>query len=152
MTCRTREPMSRGPRQNQPDDPSYPVDGVFGCYHGRAVWQPEASVNGLGKSGHIPPIKEAAMADDRERQQDERNPDEQGGVGRREDVRGSGVYPLSHSEGASDDAILHGETSWGQGERGAEGYQDHGTSEINTWREVAPDQAPDDDEGDAVIG
>ena len=51
-----------------------------------------------------------------------------GGVGRREDVRGSGVYPASGPlpEG---DAPYHGEASWGQGERGAEGYEDHGDSE-----------------------
>lgn len=52
-----------------------------------------------------------------------------GGVGRREEVRGSGVYPASgpHPEG---NAEVQGMASWGQGDRGAEGYQDHGDSEL----------------------
>ncbi len=52
------------------------------------------------------------------------------GAGRREDVRGSGVYPVSEDEGASPDAPIRDEASWGQGERGAEGYNDSGDSEI----------------------
>jgi hypothetical protein len=53
-----------------------------------------------------------------------------GGRGRRDDIGTSGVYPVSNMEGASDDALLVGEMEWGQGERGAEGYYDAGSSEI----------------------
>ena len=53
-----------------------------------------------------------------------------GGQGRRDEVGHSGVYPVSNSEGASPDAFVHGEMSWGQGERGAAGYEDSGGSEL----------------------
>ena len=56
-----------------------------------------------------------------------------GGAGRREDVRGSGVYPAS-GPWPEGDATFRGEASWGQGERGAAGYEDHGTSETMTIR------------------
>ena len=52
-----------------------------------------------------------------------------GGQGRKDEVGRSGVYPVSASEGASPDAMVHGEASWGQGERGAAGYEDSGGSE-----------------------
>ena len=57
-----------------------------------------------------------------------------GGQGRVDEVGGSGVYPVSRSEGASGDAEIRGEMSWGQGERGAAGYEDHGDSEIGEIR------------------
>lgn len=52
-----------------------------------------------------------------------------GGQGRRDEVGHSGVYPMSgpHPEG---DAEIKGQAAWGQGERGAAGYEDHGTSEL----------------------
>jgi CBS domain-containing protein len=53
-----------------------------------------------------------------------------GGQGRRDHVGVSGVYPVSQTEGASPDAMVHGEASWGQGERGAAGYEDSGGSEL----------------------
>lgn len=53
-----------------------------------------------------------------------------GGAGRVDEVEGSGIYPVSEMDKASDDAKVHGEASFGQGERGAEGYEDSGTSEI----------------------
>src|SRR5919108_5209544 len=53
-----------------------------------------------------------------------------GGQGRRDEVGRSGVYPVSASEGASPDALVHGEASWGQGERGTAGYEDSGGSEL----------------------
>jgi CBS domain-containing protein len=40
------------------------------------------------------------------------------------------VYPVSAPEGTSPDALAHGEASWGQGERGAAGYEDSGGSEL----------------------
>ena len=48
----------------------------------------------------------------------------------RDEVGKSGVYPVSRSEGASPDAVVHGLSSWGQGERGAAGYEDSGGSEL----------------------
>jgi hypothetical protein len=53
-----------------------------------------------------------------------------GGQGRIDEVGESGVYPVSSSEGASPDAPVHGQQSWGQGERGAAGYEDSGGSEL----------------------
>lgn len=53
-----------------------------------------------------------------------------GGAGRTDEVGKSGVYPVSQMEGADPGAVVHGESSFGQGERGAEGYNDSGTSEI----------------------
>ena len=52
------------------------------------------------------------------------------GLGRSDEVGRSGVYPVSEMEGAAPDAKVRGEKSFGQGERGAEGYEDSGTSEI----------------------
>lgn len=51
-----------------------------------------------------------------------------GGVGRREDPGHTGVYPMSSSEGASPGAPLQNENAWGQGDRGAAGYNDSGDS------------------------
>lgn len=45
-------------------------------------------------------------------------------------IEKSGVYPVSEMDQADDKAKIHGEASWGQGERGAEGYEDSGSSEI----------------------
>ena len=53
-----------------------------------------------------------------------------GGAGRRETVGHTGVYPVSASEGAPADTPIHPEASWGQGERGAAGYEDSGGSEL----------------------
>src|SRR5690348_1498878 len=58
------------------------------------------------------------------------------GAGRRDETGRSGVYPVSASAGASGDAPLRGENAWGQGERGAAGYQDHGDAGLITlWPE-----------------
>lgn len=53
-----------------------------------------------------------------------------GGQGRVDEVGGSGVYPASGPY-PKENAETQGMASWGQGERGAEGYQDHGESEIH---------------------
>jgi hypothetical protein len=53
-----------------------------------------------------------------------------GGVGRIDVPGHTGVYPLSADEGASPEAMVEPEQAWGQGERGATGYQDSGESEI----------------------
>jgi hypothetical protein len=53
-----------------------------------------------------------------------------GGRGRRDKVGGSGVYPSSGPL-PEENAPVQGEASWGQGERGATGYEDSGRSELN---------------------
>jgi hypothetical protein len=49
-------------------------------------------------------------------------------------VGGSGVFPASEADRAPRDSEAQGMASWGQGERGAEGYNDHGESEIHPGR------------------
>lgn len=53
-----------------------------------------------------------------------------GGQGRRDDVGRSGVYPMSGPHPAGE-APIRTEAAWGQGERGAAGYEDHGSSELS---------------------
>lgn len=53
-----------------------------------------------------------------------------GGRGRVDRVGRSGVYPAS-GPWPEGNAPVQGEESWGQGERGAEGYEDSGRSEIH---------------------
>ncbi len=83
---------------------------------------------------------------EREQPQEEQRPPEEkresgipgGGAGRRDEPGHTGVYPVSSAEGASAEAPLRGEAEWGQGERGAAGYEDSGSSELNfeTEREL----------------
>ena len=47
-----------------------------------------------------------------------------------DEVGKTNIYPVSEMEGASEDAKVHGEASFGQGKHGAQGYQDSGASEI----------------------
>lgn len=58
-----------------------------------------------------------------------------GGQGRRDEPGRTGVYPASQAEGASPAAPLRGESEWGQGERGAAGYEESGSSELNFEQE-----------------
>jgi hypothetical protein len=53
-----------------------------------------------------------------------------------DEVGETNIYPVSEMEGASDDAKVHGEKSFGQGERGAKGYEDSGTSETIRDEEI----------------
>jgi hypothetical protein len=53
------------------------------------------------------------------------------GAGRTDTPGRTGVYPVSSIEQAPADARIQGETSWGQGDRGAAGYQDSGSSELS---------------------
>lgn len=48
---------------------------------------------------------------------------------KKDEVGHSGVYPMSGPHPAGD-APLRGQMAWGQGERGASGYEDHGSSEL----------------------
>ena len=57
-----------------------------------------------------------------------------GGQGRTDQAGGSGVYPASGNQ-APKDARAQGEASWGQGKRGAAGYEDSGSSEVRTGSE-----------------
>ena len=57
-----------------------------------------------------------------------------GGQGRRDEVGRSGVYPMSGEERPSGDAEVRTQAAWGQGDRGAEGFEDAGGSEL-TMRE-----------------
>lgn len=52
-----------------------------------------------------------------------------GGQGRVDDVRGSGVYPASGPWPAGN-VPVKSMASWGQGKRGAAGYENHGESEL----------------------
>ncbi len=52
-----------------------------------------------------------------------------GGAGRREEPGRTGVYPLSASQGADEDAPVVSEGAFGQGDRGTAGAQDSGDSE-----------------------
>lgn len=84
------------------------------------------------------------MAAERERAQGEQENDVKresgmpgGGKGRREEVGRSGVYPVSEIDEAPADAVIRGQMEWGQGERGAAGYEDHGDSEdMAFWEAV----------------
>lgn len=64
-----------------------------------------------------------------------------GGAGRKDKVGPSGVYGMSgpHPSGA---APLVWPGTWGQGKRGAAGYEDHGESELNV-RRVTPEKCRD---------
>lgn len=67
------------------------------------------------------------MADDRNMRE---SGEPGGGVGRRDVVGGSGVYPASAGN-VPDDAEVRTQAAWGQGERGAAGYEDSGRSELH---------------------
>ena len=64
-----------------------------------------------------------------------------GGAGRKDEVGGSGVYPMSGPHPAGDAPIV-GQTGWGQGARGDAGYEDHGESQIIT-QTVTPERCRD---------
>ncbi len=53
------------------------------------------------------------------------------GKGRRDEVGRSGVYPVSGPWPEDPNAKIIGEASWGQGDRGAAGYEDSGGSELH---------------------
>jgi hypothetical protein len=63
-------------------------------------------------------------------------------AGRTDQVGRSGVYPAS-AHNAPEDAEAQGMASWGQGDRGAAGYQDHGGSELD----LGPGQNQEQNQG-----
>ncbi len=77
-----------------------------------------------------------AKKDRGKRERGSGTPGSEGGAGRREDGRGSGGYPESAGS-APPDAAIRTPAEWGQGERGAEGYQDSGQSELSYTLEQA---------------
>jgi CBS domain-containing protein len=64
-----------------------------------------------------------------------------GGAGRRDEVGSSGVYPASGPHPPGDAPVVWPAT-WGQGKRGAAGYEDHGESELNI-APVTPEKCRD---------
>ena len=73
-------------------------------------------------------VSDKARDTDAERKRESGMPGD--GQGRKDKIEKSGGYPVSALEDASPDAMVHGEASWGQGERGAAGYEDSGGSEL----------------------
>lgn len=53
-----------------------------------------------------------------------------GGAGRRDEVGPTGVYPMSGGIPEGKHPELRTPAAWGQGDRGAEGYEDSGGSEL----------------------
>jgi hypothetical protein len=53
-----------------------------------------------------------------------------GGAGRRDEVGPTGVYPMSGGIPEGKHLEVRTPAAWGQGERGAEGYEDSGGSEL----------------------
>jgi hypothetical protein len=53
-----------------------------------------------------------------------------GGAGRRDEVGPTGVYPMSGGVPPGKHPELRTPASWGQGDRGPEGYEDSGGSEL----------------------
>jgi hypothetical protein len=82
------------------------------------------------------PPDDQQRADDPSRRDERESGMPGGGSGRRDAVGRSGVYPESASERPSSDAPVRTEKAWGQGERGAAGYQDSGASEMASSEEI----------------
>lgn len=57
-----------------------------------------------------------------------------GGAGRRDEVGPTGVYPMSAGIPPGKHPEIRTPAEWGQGDRGAEGYNDAGGSEL-VWRD-----------------
>jgi len=57
-----------------------------------------------------------------------------GGQGRRDEVGPTGVYPMSGGIPEGKHLEIRTPASWGQGDRGAAGYEDSGGSEL-VWRD-----------------
>jgi len=76
------------------------------------------------------PAPKKKEADDARRESGEPG----GGAGRRDIVEPSGVYPMSGGIPPNKHLEIRTPASWGQGERGAEGYNDAGGSEL-VWRD-----------------
>jgi hypothetical protein len=79
--------------------------------------------------------------DDSERSTEERASDPRresglpgGGQGRRDEVGPTGVFPMSAGIPEGKHLEIRTPASWGQGDRGAAGYEDSGGSELS-WRD-----------------
>ena len=79
-----------------------------------------------------------------------------GGAGRRDEVGPTGVYPMSGGLPPGKHPEIRTPASWGQGERGAAGYEDSGRSGL-VWKDgqllggLAAD-APDEQTSDTSSG
>jgi hypothetical protein len=71
-----------------------------------------------------------APRDPNEREQRAESGKPGGGAGRRDEVGGSGVYPMSGGMPEGKHPEIRTPAAWGQGDRGAEGYNDSGGSEL----------------------
>ena len=105
----------------------------------------DQSVGGMvmqSKSEHEHDIERAASPTPEEQARESGKPG--GGAGRTDTPGHTGVYPISASEGASGEAQVQSEPAWGQGERGAEGYEDSGDSEIQPFIPQQADESQRD--------
>ncbi len=76
--------------------------------------------------------REQRMDKDKDQDKLSGTPKGKGGIGRKEKPGRSGVYPASIGpENIPEDAEVKSQAEWGQGDRGAEGYEDSGRSELN---------------------
>src|SRR5215813_5201204 len=76
-----------------------------------------------------------ARSDERAEQESRRESGEPGGgAGRRDEVGPTGVYPMSGGLPPGKHPEVRTPAAWGQGDRGAEGYNDSGGSEL-VWRD-----------------
>jgi len=66
-----------------------------------------------------------------------------GGQGRKDEVGGSGVYPVSEIDRAAPDATVQSGGAFGQGDRGTEGYNDAGGSGVIILDEELEDKEKD---------
>lgn len=75
-----------------------------------------------------------ARKKNREQRPDPESGEPGGGAGRRDVVEPSGVYPASAGF-APEDSEIRNQAGWGQGDRGAAGYEDSGQSELRITKE-----------------
>jgi hypothetical protein len=73
------------------------------------------------------PIRDRPSADDDAHRE---SGEPGGGAGRRDEVGPTGVYPMSAGIPEGHHPEIRTQAAWGQGERGAEGYNDSGGSEL----------------------
>jgi hypothetical protein len=78
--------------------------------------------------------KKAQRAEDAEMDSRRESGQPGGGTGRRDEVGPTGVYPMSGGVPPGKHPEIRTPASWGQGDRGAEGYNDSGGSEL-VWRD-----------------
>ena len=83
----------------------------------------------MTKSSKREPAGDAGR-DEQRREQRRESGRPGGGAGRRDEVGPTGVYPMSGGIPEGKHPEIRTPASWGQGERGAEGFEDSGGSEL----------------------